>query len=80
MMKSRKIFTKLEESRHMPHLHSFEEDLPLEFHTDLRPVLKEPDKAQKPRLPDPIVQPIVVMPHSRMYNTTFVMPPIKDLS
>ncbi|GFT95535.1 RNA-directed DNA polymerase from mobile element jockey [Trichonephila clavipes] len=32
-----------------------------------------PDKAQKPRLPDPIVQPIVVMPHSRMYNTTFVM-------
>ncbi|GFS64449.1 RNA-directed DNA polymerase from mobile element jockey [Trichonephila clavipes] len=39
-----------------------------------------PDKAQKPRLPDPIVQPIVVMPHSRMYNTTFVMPHIKDLS
>ncbi|GFV54550.1 hypothetical protein TNCV_955331 [Trichonephila clavipes] len=38
-----------------------------------------PDKAQKPRLPDPIVQPIVVMPHSRMYNTTFVMPLIKRL-
>ncbi|GFT07024.1 hypothetical protein TNCV_1415751 [Trichonephila clavipes] len=39
-----------------------------------------PDNSQKPRLPDPIVQPIVVMPLSRMYNTTFVMPLIEDLS
>ncbi|GFX16971.1 hypothetical protein TNCV_2519481 [Trichonephila clavipes] len=39
-----------------------------------------PDKAQKPRLPDPIVQPIVIMPLSRTYNTTFVMPLIEDLS
>ncbi|GFU18708.1 hypothetical protein TNCV_1352701 [Trichonephila clavipes] len=39
-----------------------------------------PDKAQKPRLPDPIVQPIVIMPLSRTYNTTFAMPLIEDMS
>ncbi|GFU43503.1 hypothetical protein TNCV_405981 [Trichonephila clavipes] len=39
-----------------------------------------PDKAQKPRLLDPIVQPIVIMPLSRTYNTTFAMPLIEDLS
>ncbi|GFU53397.1 hypothetical protein TNCV_4421751 [Trichonephila clavipes] len=44
------------------------------------PTNYHPDKAQKPRLPDPIVQPIVIMPLSRTYNTTFVMPLIEDLS
>ncbi|GFX13072.1 uncharacterized protein TNCV_2357281 [Trichonephila clavipes] len=39
-----------------------------------------PDKAQKPRLPDPIIQPIAVMPPSRTKNPTFAMPLIEDLS
>ncbi|GFV75939.1 hypothetical protein TNCV_1455361 [Trichonephila clavipes] len=29
---------------------------------------------------DPIVQPIVIMPLSRTYNTTFTMPLIEDMS
>ncbi|GFV68351.1 hypothetical protein TNCV_576031 [Trichonephila clavipes] len=32
----------------------------------------------QPRLPDSIVQPIAMMPLSRMENTTFVMPSIMD--
>ncbi|GFU83184.1 hypothetical protein TNCV_3737951 [Trichonephila clavipes] len=39
-----------------------------------------PDKAQKQRLPDPIIQPIAVMPPSRTKNPTFAMPLIEDLS
>ncbi|GFW14314.1 hypothetical protein TNCV_1365691 [Trichonephila clavipes] len=37
-----------------------------------------PDEERKPRLPDSIVQPIAVMPLSRMENTTFAMPTIID--
>ncbi|GFY24756.1 uncharacterized protein TNCV_1018021 [Trichonephila clavipes] len=37
-------------------------------------------KAQKPRLPDPIIQPIAVMPPSRTKNPTFTMPLIEDSS
>ncbi|GFU01636.1 uncharacterized protein TNCV_1521771 [Trichonephila clavipes] len=39
-----------------------------------------PDKAPKPRLPDPIIQPIAVMPPSRTKNPTFAIPLIEDLS
>ncbi|GFX29813.1 uncharacterized protein TNCV_4749421 [Trichonephila clavipes] len=39
-----------------------------------------PDKAQKPHLSDPIIQPIAVMPPSRTKNPTFAMPLIEDLS
>ncbi|GFY03319.1 hypothetical protein TNCV_1172771 [Trichonephila clavipes] len=38
------------------------------------------DEAPKPRLPDPIVQPIGVMPPSRMLNPTLAMSLIEDLS
>ncbi|GFX07575.1 hypothetical protein TNCV_1306581 [Trichonephila clavipes] len=37
-----------------------------------------PDEEHKPRLPDPIAQPITNMPLSRMENTTFAMPSIID--
>ncbi|GFU92409.1 hypothetical protein TNCV_824351 [Trichonephila clavipes] len=39
-----------------------------------------PDKAQKPRLPDPIIQPIAVMPPSRTKTPLSPCPLIEDLS
>ncbi|GFW81872.1 uncharacterized protein TNCV_2885461 [Trichonephila clavipes] len=40
--------------------------------------LSRPDEEPKPRLPDPIIRPIPVMPFSRIQNTTFVMPNTTD--